>query len=113
MWSADEARRPAATLWQTVPASYRQGTVYTDFWWACQNVIPDEPHQTVGKDTVLTNHALRFNNTLRQRLARFVCKTLSFSKSDAMHLICLHAFWSAITSNGRPSVGDEPLPKIA
>jgi len=31
-----------------------------------------------------TNHIERFNNTLRQRLARFVRKTLSFSKSDVM-----------------------------
>ena len=103
MWSADAVRRSAATLWQTVPASYRRGTVYTDFWWAYQNVIPDELHQAVGKDTGFTDHALRFNNTLRQRLARFVRKTLSFSKSDAMHLHCLHAFlvrynleWAAI-----------------
>ncbi len=79
-------------LWQAVPHNYRQGTVYTDFWRAYGNVIPDEQHQAVGKETGLTNHALRFNNTLRQRLARFVRKTLSFSKSDAMHLICLHAF---------------------
>ncbi len=28
----------------------------------------------------------------RQRLARLVRKTLSFSKSDHMHLICLHRF---------------------
>ncbi|MGI8468829.1 MAG: IS1 family transposase [Pyrinomonadaceae bacterium] len=34
----------------------------------------------------------RWNNTLRQRLARFVRKTLSFSKSDAMHEICLFLF---------------------
>jgi insertion element IS1 protein InsB len=27
----------------------------------------------------------RWNNTLRQRLARFVRKTLSFSKSDVFH----------------------------
>ena len=79
-------------LWQAVPASYRQGTIYTDFWRAYQNVIPDEQHQAVGKDTGLTNHVERFNNTLRQRVARFVRKTLSFSKSDAMHLHCLHAF---------------------
>ncbi len=28
----------------------------------------------------------------RQRLSRFVGKTLSFSKSDTLHLICLHLF---------------------
>ncbi|HZS03761.1 MAG TPA: IS1 family transposase, partial [Blastocatellia bacterium] len=30
--------------------------------------------------------------TLRQRLARFVRQTLSFSKSDVMHEICLRLF---------------------
>lgn len=79
-------------LWQAVPHNYRQGVVYTDFWRAYEMVLPDEQHQAVGKDTGLTNHALRFNTTLRQRLARFVRKTLSFSKSDATHLICVHAF---------------------
>jgi IS1 family transposase len=66
--------------------------VYTDFWRAYQAVIPDQQHQPVGKEIGLTNHVERFNNTLRQRLARFVRKTLSFSKSEQLHLICLHAF---------------------
>ncbi|MBV7339037.1 IS1 family transposase [Chloroflexi bacterium TSY] len=34
----------------------------------------------------------RWNNTLRQRLARFVRKTLSFSKTDAFHEIALRRF---------------------
>jgi len=34
----------------------------------------------------------RWNNTLRQRLGRFVRKSLSFSKSDTMHDICLRLF---------------------
>jgi IS1 family transposase len=79
-------------LWQAVPTIFRQGVCFTDFWDAYQAVIPDELHQAVGKETGLTNHVERFNNTLRQRLARFVRKTLSFSKSDEMHLICLHLF---------------------
>ncbi|MBC7449225.1 MAG: IS1 family transposase, partial [Hymenobacteraceae bacterium] len=32
------------------------------------------------------------NNTLRQRIGRFVRKTLSFSKSDEMHELCLKLF---------------------
>jgi insertion element IS1 protein InsB len=55
-------------------------------------VLPDEQHQAVSKGSGLTAHVERFNNTLRQRLARFVRKTLSFSKSEHMHLICLHRF---------------------
>lgn len=79
-------------LWRAIPIIFRQGVCFTDFWDAYQAVIPDELHQAVGKETGLTNHVERFNNTLRQRLGRFVRKTLSFSKSDEMHLICLHLF---------------------
>ena len=69
-------------LWQAVPAIFRQGGCFTDFWDAYQAVLPDDVPQAVGKEAGLTNHVERFNNTLRQRLARFVRKTLSFSKSD-------------------------------
>ena len=79
-------------LWSNVPESYQKGLVFSDFWEAYQAVIPDEQLQAVGKETGLTAHVERFNNTIRQRLARFVRKTLSFSKSEHMHLICLHLF---------------------
>ena len=77
-------------LWRNIPEVYKQGIVFSDFWEAYELVLPDEQHQAVGKDSGLTAHVERFNNTIRQRLARFVRKTLSFSKSDYMHLICLH-----------------------
>jgi len=79
-------------LWRSIPESYQQGVCYSDFWKAYQAVMPDEQHEAVGKETGLTAHVERFNNTIRQRLARFVRKTLSFSKSEYMHLICLHLF---------------------
>ena len=65
------------------------GHCYTDFWNAYQAVIPEEQHTAVGKETGETAHVERWNNTLRQRLARFVRKTLSFSKSLFMHDACL------------------------
>ena len=55
-------------------------------------MIPSKQHRPVGKETGETAHIERFNNTLRQRLARFVRKTLSFSKSVLMHEICLRLF---------------------
>ncbi|MBX0328228.1 hypothetical protein K2Z83_11125 [Oscillochloris sp. ZM17-4] len=48
-------------------------------------ILPDDQHEAVGKETGETAHIERFNNTIRQRLARFVRKTLSFSKTDLMH----------------------------
>ena len=87
--------RSAATcekLWERIPATYRQSHCYTDFWEAYQTVLPEEQHTPCGKETGLTAHIERWHNTLRQRLARFVRKTLSFSKSDEMHEICLRLF---------------------
>jgi len=45
-----------------------------------------------GKDSEETAHIKRWNNTLRQRLGRFVRKSLSFSKSEEMHEVCLRLF---------------------
>jgi IS1 family transposase len=41
-------------------------------------------HQKVGKETGLTNHIERLNNTIRQRFSRLVGKSLSFSKKEYM-----------------------------
>jgi insertion element IS1 protein InsB len=88
----DRGEATCRKLWRAIPQIYRCGTCYTDFWQAYQAVIPCENHQPVGKETGETAHIERFNNTLRQRLARFVRKTLSFSKSSLMHEICLKLF---------------------
>jgi len=71
-------------LWEAIPESYRTGHCFTAFWAAYQAVIPEEQHTAVGKETGETAHVERWNNTLRQRLARFVRLTLSFSKSVVM-----------------------------
>jgi IS1 family transposase len=52
---------------------------YTDYWEAYETVIPSNRHRAVGKESGLTSYIERFNNTLRQRVARLVRKTLSFS----------------------------------
>ena len=88
----DRSEAACQKLWERIPAAYRQAHGYTDFWQAYQKVIPAEQHTPCGKETGLTAQVERWNNTLRQRFARFVRKTLSFSKSDAMHEICLRLF---------------------
>jgi IS1 family transposase len=88
----DRSEATCRKLWRAIPRTYRRGTCYTDFWAAYQAVIPPKQHRPVGKETGETAHVERFNNTLRQRLARFVRKTLSFSKSWLMHEICLQLF---------------------
>ena len=90
--SEDTCRR----LWNAIEASSRCGHCFTDFWAAYQAVVPEEQHTAVGKETGQTAHVERWNNTLRQRLARFVGKTLSFSKSTLLHearlLLFLHRY---------------------
>ena len=79
-------------LWERIPESYKGGRCYSDFWEAYRAVIPRECHEAVGKESGELAHVERWNNILRQRLARFVRKTLSFSKSDEMHEVCLRLF---------------------
>ena len=81
-----------ALLWARVPHSYKNGRICADFWNAYQAVIPKGQHQATGKGTGQTCHIEQFNNKLRQRLACLVRKTLSFSKNDRMHEVCLLLF---------------------
>jgi insertion element IS1 protein InsB len=87
--SADTARR----LWDALPAAARAGaTVYTDFLASYAAVVPGDRHRAVGKETGQTAHVERFWLTLRQRCARFVRKTLSFSRCPRNHLGALWYF---------------------
>ncbi len=88
----DRSEATCQKLWERIPPAYRSGLCFTDFWEAYRNVIPVAQHIACGKESGLTAHVERWNNTLRQRLARFVRKTLSFSKSEVMHEICLRLF---------------------
>jgi insertion element IS1 protein InsB len=65
-------------LWYRVPPDYQDCQTVSDAWHTYPEVIPKALHQAVGKDTDETAHVERWNNTLRQRIGRFVRKTLSF-----------------------------------
>ncbi len=88
----DRSQVSCQKLWERIPDSYRVGHCFSDFWEAYRIVIPAEQHTAAGKETGFTAHVERWNNTLRQRLGRFVRKSLSFSKSEEMHEICLRLF---------------------
>jgi len=88
----DRSEVSCRKLWQRIPIEYRGAHCYSDFWEAYRKVIPEDQHTACGKESGQTAHVERWNNTLRQRVARFVRKTLSFSKSDRMHEICLRLF---------------------
>ena len=88
----DRSKKTCQRLWEAIPSTYRTGHCFTDFWAAYKAVIPEDQHTAVGKETGETAHVERWNNTLRQLLARFVRMTLSFSKSMVMHEACLLLF---------------------
>jgi IS1 family transposase/transposase-like protein len=81
----DRSETSCLQLWRRIPLAYKRCSSFSDFWNAYQRIFAQDRHQSVGKDSGQTNHIERWFNTLRQRLARFVRKTLSFSKSDAAH----------------------------
>jgi insertion element IS1 protein InsB len=40
----DRSQSTCRRLWQAIPAAYRAGHCFTDFWAAYQTVIPEEQH---------------------------------------------------------------------
>ena len=86
-------RGGAEGLWRSLPAVYRQCAVaYTDFWSSYAEIFPASRHRAVGKETGSTNKIERFNNTMRQRIARLVRKALSFSKKLVNHIGAIWLF---------------------
>lgn len=88
----DRSEESCRKLWERIPEAYRNCYTFSDFWGAYQKVFATGKHQSVGKESGKTAHVERWNNTLRQRLARFVRMTLSFSKSDFFHELVLKIF---------------------
>jgi len=81
----DRSEKTCRRLWCRIPWEYRHCLSYSDFWKAYQEVLPEETHVAVSKDSGQISHMERWYCTLRQRQARYVRKTLSFSKCDAFH----------------------------
>jgi insertion element IS1 protein InsB len=88
----DRSQKTCLLLWERIPASYKGCQSFSDLWEAYPLVFPAETHHCVGKSEGQTNHMERWYNRLRQSNARFVRKTLSFSKSDTMHEIITRSF---------------------
>ena len=52
----DRSAETCLVLWNKIPASYKQGLCYTDFWEAYKKVIPDDQHRPSAKKEGQTNH---------------------------------------------------------
>src|SRR5262245_41195746 len=89
----DRSRKSAKRLWAKIPHAYRQHAMfYTDQYVVYERVIPAAQHRAISKLACQTNHIERFNNTLRQRVARLVRETLSFSKKLSNHIGAIKFF---------------------
>jgi IS1 family transposase/transposase-like protein len=83
----DRSQETAQRLWDSLPPVYRQcAFTHTDFLLSYLCVFPSKRHHAVGKETGKTYKIERFWCTLRQRVSRFVRKSLSFSKSLENHI---------------------------
>jgi len=88
----DRSETTCRKLWESIPDAYKGSLTYSDFWKAYAKVFPKETHRSVGKETGETAHMERWNNTLRQWNARYVRKTLSFSKKEYYHDLVTRLF---------------------
>src|SRR5262249_42703860 len=85
-----------ALQWMIAPAS--QGCATVSDGLESYPVIFGARHRSGGKESGETVPVERFNNTVRQRLARVVRKTLSFSKSPSTLSSSSSSFSSPTTS---------------
>jgi len=87
----DRTKESCKKLEGRIPERYKETFKFSDLWDAYNAVFP-ENHLSVDKTSGETCHVERFNNTIRQRLARYTRKTLAFSKSDFWHDLITHIF---------------------
>jgi len=80
-------------LWASLPADYRKrALISSDYWKSYGTILPSKRLHQVGKESGKTAHIERFNNTLRQRYANLVRRTLSFSKDNDLHQTRIRMF---------------------
>lgn len=88
----DRSEQTCRQLWRRIPVAYKRCRSVSDGWEAYRHVFPRTRHRSMDKASGETSHMERWNNTLRQANARFVRKTLSFSKSDVYHELVTRLF---------------------
>jgi len=93
----DRSEETGRRLWEAIPEAYGGSYRYSDFGSAYRLVFPADRHQFVEKMEGQLAHIKRWHNTVRQKLARYVRKSLSFSKSLYWHELVTR--WFVVTYN--------------
>lgn len=88
----DRSERTCRRLYRRLPQAYRHCGSYSDFWAAYAKVFQRGRHQSVDKRSGQTAHVERWNCTLRQRVSRYVRRSLAFSKVDRNHYLFTENF---------------------
>jgi len=79
-------KKTAEKLFYKLPEPLKKAIYYTDFFSVYYEILLSKRHHPMGKETGKTSYIERLNCTLRQRCARLVRRTLSFSKKLKNHI---------------------------
>ena len=88
----DPSARTCRQLGRRIPPADKRGRSFSELWESYRQVFPRKTPRRVGKGNGEINHMERWNNTLRQRKARSVRRTLAFAKSDFSHELVTRLF---------------------
>ncbi len=78
----DRSSETLKRLIRKIPVEYLACLSYSDLWKSYRMLLSKGNHKLICKDARKTNHIERWFCTLRQRLSRYVQKSLAFSRSD-------------------------------
>lgn len=88
----DRSEDSARWLKESIPKDYARRASRSDRWKAYRAVFPGRTHRLCAKQDGQTCRVENFNGRLRQRAARFVRRTLSFSKREDFHEEAVRVF---------------------
>jgi IS1 family transposase len=95
----DRSEETCRHLMETVPPEYARKPVHTDRLPSYAAALLPRQHRPQEFGGGETNHVERHFLTARQKLARLVRKTLSFSKNFGMHVAFLQFFFVTYNLN--------------
>ena len=88
----DRSSNTFKRLIRKIPVEYLACQSFSDLWKSYRILESKGNHKLVTKDSGETNHIERWNCTLRQRVSRYVRKSLAFSKIDKFHHLMTKLF---------------------